>query len=310
MRPGARSLILLSIAYLGFTGCATITRGTTEAFVVKTEPSGAKVRLSSGETCVSPCTLEKKHKDNFEVFIEKPGYESTHVSVISQVAGGGAAGMAGNVFLGGLIGAAVDAGTGATKELVPNPLEVTLNPAGQGLAASKSAPNKSAGEDTDMSPKAIMEEHPELAHSEDSRKEEQMAHQTDDAPSPTPGSSPSELSSNRLTASLVKKVHESFRGSDYVTIDVKWRNEFASRTIEEAHGKLRISEKDTGHEALLPCDVEESIPPGESYVKEGTRFVIKDTSKLAWLLKAESSQLSTKFEPSIIAFADGSSLQP
>jgi hypothetical protein len=36
--------------------------------------------------------------------------------------------MAGNVILGGGIGALVDANNGATQELVPNPLRVTLQP--------------------------------------------------------------------------------------------------------------------------------------------------------------------------------------
>lgn len=36
--------------------------------------------------------------------------------------------MAGNILFGGLIGAAVDAGSGATKELKPNPLNVRLVP--------------------------------------------------------------------------------------------------------------------------------------------------------------------------------------
>jgi hypothetical protein len=34
--------------------------------------------------------------------------------------------MAGNVLVGGLIGVGVDAASGATKELKPNPLAVTL----------------------------------------------------------------------------------------------------------------------------------------------------------------------------------------
>jgi len=109
-------------------GCATITRGTTEAFVIESEPPGAEVRLSTGETCETPCTLEKKRKHNFTIDLEKEGYEPVSVSVVSQVAGAGAAGMAGNVVFGGLIGAGVDAGTGATKELKPNPVEVTLVP--------------------------------------------------------------------------------------------------------------------------------------------------------------------------------------
>lgn len=53
--------------------------------------------------------------------------------MLSEVSGAGAAGMAGNVILGGVNGAGVDAATGATKRLVPNPVRVTLN-----LVASKS----------------------------------------------------------------------------------------------------------------------------------------------------------------------------
>jgi hypothetical protein len=44
----------------------------------------------------------------------------------AEVGGGGAAGMAGNVFVGGIIGAGIDAGTGAMYEHKPNPLMVIL----------------------------------------------------------------------------------------------------------------------------------------------------------------------------------------
>lgn len=117
---------LSSIALLS--GCATITRGTTEALVINSAPPGADVRLSSGEVCKTPCTLKKKRKENLVVFIEKPGYEKVEVNVISEIAGAGAAGMAGNVLVGGLIGVGVDAATGATKKLTPNPVSVTLAP--------------------------------------------------------------------------------------------------------------------------------------------------------------------------------------
>jgi hypothetical protein len=35
-------------------------------------------------------------------------------------------GVAGNVLVGGIIGLGVDAATGASQDLVPNPLKVTL----------------------------------------------------------------------------------------------------------------------------------------------------------------------------------------
>lgn len=126
--PKIHHLLAVVGALLFAQGCATVTRGTTEAFVVETEPAGASVTLSTGERCKSPCTLTKKRKDSFMVTIELDGYETVQTQVQSQVAGGGAAGMAGNVIVGGIIGMGVDAASGATKELVPNPLRVKLVP--------------------------------------------------------------------------------------------------------------------------------------------------------------------------------------
>lgn len=108
------------------TGCATITRGTTEAWTVDSRPQGADVRLSTGEECVTPCTLKLKRKTAFSVEVSKPGYRTVTTDIVSQVAGAGAAGMAGNVLVGGIIGVGVDAASGATKELKPNPLMVEL----------------------------------------------------------------------------------------------------------------------------------------------------------------------------------------
>jgi hypothetical protein len=118
--------LLLSSAVVAAQGCATITRGTTEAWTVESDPIGADVSLSSGERCTTPCTLTKKRKDPFVVKVTKQGFEPVETQVLSQVAGGGAAGMAGNVLIGGLIGISVDAASGATKELKPNPLVVKL----------------------------------------------------------------------------------------------------------------------------------------------------------------------------------------
>lgn len=107
-------------------GCATITRGTTQALVIESEPPGADVELSNGLRGKTPTSFKVKRNENLVVTIKKEGYETVTVNVTSQVAGAGAAGMAGNVILGGLIGAAVDAGSGATKELKPNPVRVNL----------------------------------------------------------------------------------------------------------------------------------------------------------------------------------------
>lgn len=122
-------LVLLPMA-VAMTACATVTRGTKEAFVVETTPSGASVATTLGVGCSpTPCVIPKvKRESEFTVTISKEGYETTTHNVTHQMSGGGGAGMAGNVILGGGIGALVDANNGATQELVPNPLRVTLQP--------------------------------------------------------------------------------------------------------------------------------------------------------------------------------------
>lgn len=131
----ALKLLLAASALLLGQGCATVTRGTTVAWTVETDPAGAEVTLSSGETCRTPCTLKKRRKDPFEVTLAKPGYAPVRTQVLSTVSGAGAAGMAGNVLVGGIIGIGVDAATGATKDLKPNPLVVRLEPVSAGASA-------------------------------------------------------------------------------------------------------------------------------------------------------------------------------
>ncbi|MEM7077653.1 MAG: PEGA domain-containing protein [Pseudomonadota bacterium] len=119
------SLLLLLVL---FSGCATITRGTNEVYVIESTPAGAEVQSSTGWTCTTPCSVKVKRKGEFSVTISKEGYVSVTTNVSSSVDGGGAAGMAGNVILGGLIGAGVDAGSGAMHSHKPNPLMVELVP--------------------------------------------------------------------------------------------------------------------------------------------------------------------------------------
>ncbi|MGB5599780.1 MAG: PEGA domain-containing protein [Thiothrix litoralis] len=119
------AIALLSASVLG--GCATITRGTEQALVVESEPSGATVKLSNGMTGTTPTSFKVKRKDALTVTVSKPGYETANINVTSQVASGGGAAMAGNIIAGGIIGLAVDSGSGAMNELLPNPVKVTLN---------------------------------------------------------------------------------------------------------------------------------------------------------------------------------------
>jgi hypothetical protein len=127
----------IAVAAMGFlaltSGCASVTRGTKDTLVVETEPAGARVRLSTGQTGTTPTSFKLPRKNDVDVHIEKEGFEPVNSRVTSQISGKGAAGMAGNVLVGGIIGAGVDAYSGATKDLRPNPLRVKLVPLKPGV---------------------------------------------------------------------------------------------------------------------------------------------------------------------------------
>lgn len=111
--------------------CASVTRGSTDAWEVNSDPIGARVETTNGFKCdATPCAIRMKRKSEFVAMVTKPGYRQATISVTHKTAKAGAAGMAGNVLVGGLIGVVVDSSTGATQDLVPNPAFVKLEPAG------------------------------------------------------------------------------------------------------------------------------------------------------------------------------------
>ena len=115
------------IAALGvLTGCATVTRGLTNQIQITSEPSGAEVRTSLSHTCTTPCTLSVDRKAEFSVVYNLPGYKEQTIEVKPSLAGAGAAGFAGHVIVGGVVGMGVDAATGATLEHIPNPVHAIL----------------------------------------------------------------------------------------------------------------------------------------------------------------------------------------
>lgn len=145
-------LLAASLAVLSMSACATITRGTMQAFEVKTTPPGARVETSNGLFCeATPCVFQNVPRNsNFEVTITKPGYKTMVAKVTNTTSGGGGMGMAGNIILGGVIGAVVDGTNGSMQDLVPNPLDVTLEaeaatPVAPAAAAAAPAPAPAGG---------------------------------------------------------------------------------------------------------------------------------------------------------------------
>jgi hypothetical protein len=128
--------IVALAAMLG--GCASITRGTTENISIASTPSGAEATISGLEVptaCVTPCAIVAKRSADISISFAKPGFETEMVTLTKEVPATGAAGFAGNVIAGGLIGMGVDAATGAALDHKPNPVMVTLRPTAPAVSA-------------------------------------------------------------------------------------------------------------------------------------------------------------------------------
>ena len=110
------TFIGLASALMFLISCATIMTGTTESVSINTDPLGAKVELSNGSTCITPCNVEVKKKGSIQVTIRKDGCRTYTTALIPTISGTG-------IVLGGL----VDVATGAVYHHHPNPLFVHLN---------------------------------------------------------------------------------------------------------------------------------------------------------------------------------------
>jgi hypothetical protein len=112
-------------------GCASVTRGTTENISIASTPSGATADISGLDVptaCVTPCVVQAKRNADITVSISKEGYQPQVIPLTKEIPGAGAAGFAGNILAGGLVGMGVDAATGAALDHKPNPVIVTLQP--------------------------------------------------------------------------------------------------------------------------------------------------------------------------------------
>jgi len=103
-----KNILLAGACALAMSGCATITRGTSNQVQLRSNPEEARASTSLGQSCQTPCTITVGRKDEFAVKFEKDGYEPQTVEVKTQLAGSGAAGFAGNVLIGGVVGMGAD----------------------------------------------------------------------------------------------------------------------------------------------------------------------------------------------------------
>ena len=111
---------------LALSGCASVVRGVNEDVAIEVTPANAEIRTSAGHACTGPCVINVPRKKEFTVTASAPGYQTETIDVDTRVSGKGAAGMAGNVIIGGVVGVGVDAVSGATLDHYPNPVIFSL----------------------------------------------------------------------------------------------------------------------------------------------------------------------------------------
>lgn len=112
-------------------GCASVTPGTAENLSIVSTPSGAEAaisRLDVPTACVTPCSVVVERNADISVAFQRPRYEPQVVQLTKEIPATGAAGFAGNILIGGLVGMGVDAVTGAATDHKPNPVAVTFEP--------------------------------------------------------------------------------------------------------------------------------------------------------------------------------------
>ena len=80
-----------------------------------------------------------KRNADISVAFHKVGYAPQTVQLTKEIQSTGAAGFAGNVLIGGLVGMGVDAYTGAATDHKPNPVAVTLEPLARARASTAQA---------------------------------------------------------------------------------------------------------------------------------------------------------------------------
>ena len=150
MRTKISVLALIFIFLVNPIGsCATITRGTKEPVHFTSVPDNASVHLSNGLICeTTPCSIEIPRKSKLIATYSKEGCVDKVTNVENTASNNGVWMLIGNVMVSGivimlvdlfttdyypgvqvvpgLVGLGVDLYSGASRDIFPNPVEVTL----------------------------------------------------------------------------------------------------------------------------------------------------------------------------------------
>lgn len=115
---GRRCVVAVGIAVAGWmaTGCATVTNGTHQDLTVTSQPEALCVSINGEPQGATPAVIPLPRNKTYVVEVQYEGYQPYQVTVVPVMSGM----VWGNLMAGGLIGMAVDSGTGAGYEHSPS----------------------------------------------------------------------------------------------------------------------------------------------------------------------------------------------
>lgn len=106
-------------------GCGTIFGGSSQEVSIGSSPEGARVEFDhASRTVATPAEVELKRGNAYELTFTKEGYEEETATIESSLR---AEILILDVLFTGLIGVAIDAGTGAWNSLSPETVRVALD---------------------------------------------------------------------------------------------------------------------------------------------------------------------------------------
>jgi membrane-associated protease RseP (regulator of RpoE activity) len=120
-----RTIGLLALVIM-LMGCATIMHGSSQTVGISSSPSGARVTINGEYRGETPLRVELARKQDYIIKVEKEGFEPASSTITSKVSGM----TFGNIIFGGLIGLAVDAGSGGLYKLSQDDVQITLTKLG------------------------------------------------------------------------------------------------------------------------------------------------------------------------------------
>lgn len=126
--------MVLTIASLLMTGCATVFTGTKDRITFNSNPSGATIYKDGVEQCKTPCTVRvKRSLGDTEVEYKLDGYETRLITLDKEF------NIVSVINLGNLLGWGIDAISGAIMKYDKKTYDITLS---KNIKTSRIEPSK------------------------------------------------------------------------------------------------------------------------------------------------------------------------